>query len=423
MAVLPPGFGLSVQAYKQTIAHELFHCFQFKNYWTQMQAYPGGDWWVEGGAEYFGNVVYPTYNAESEFWPGFDVNSIDKSLVAMDYDNVVFFQYLANRVGDEGVLQLFASMPGSGDRGAQLSALAAYPGIETLYHDFAKAYLDQQILDTGGGRIGIAPRVHERRIFDGSRTEFIPTDSFVLTRALFVFPEHKRYTIGEEGAEGLLTAAKPLDADGWAALPEELVTSCGELVYIYTISKVSAAEGVQEVGVRVDVEDEDFDEGSCDRCVVGRWQVDTSSHWDAFVSLLPGEMNTTLESLSGGITAEFTRTGRMAMVLDSFDIHYTQDFEGNHVDAQLNMNGVYQASWYTDREAGILYSLNPTSGAVFSGGATLTRDGQTTSIPLQQPPIMGSISLYQCSDDTLLVDSFTPSGVAGQYVTWNRIGP
>lgn len=420
VAILPPGTGLSEGAYKQTVAHELFHCYQLKNYWAQM-GNSHNDWWVEGTAEYFGNVVYPTVNAESEFWPGFDVNSINKSLLAMDYDNVVFFQYLANRVGDEGVLQMIQSMPDSGGRSAEMAHLAAYPDIENLFHSFAKAYLDRQILDTGGGLVGIRPRVDSRRIFDASRTEFIPTNSFVVTRAVFVFPERKRYMMAEEGADGLMTAAKPLDADGWAALPTELVTSCGELAYVYTITKASATEGEQEVGIRVDVEDEDFEEGSCDRCVVGRWELDITSHWEAFLSVLPSEMNTRLESITGAVTAIFTDRGSMTINLDSFDIRYTQDFSGNHVEADLNMNGMYQSTWYTDREAGTLFSLNPTSGPVFSGEARLTRDGQTVTQPVQQPPFISGVSLYQCSDDTLLIDSFTPSGVDGQFVTWQRL--
>lgn len=421
VAILPPGAGLGVGAYKQTVAHELFHCFQSQNYWDPMGD-DHNEWWVEGTAEYFGNVVYPTVNAESEFWGDFDASSLDTSLVDMDYGNVVFFQYLANRVGDEGVLQLIASMPSSGGRPSELAALAGYPGIEDLFHDFARAYLDQQILDTGGGFVGIAPRVRERRTFDFSRTEFLPTNAFVLSRALFKFPERKRYTLAEEDAGGLMTAARPLGAAGWAALPAELVTSCDELVYIYTFTKASAADGEQEVGVRADIEDDEFAEGNCDRCVVGRWQLDNMSHWEAFLSVIPAETNTRLQSIGGQVTAIFTGQGSMTINLDNFDIRYTQDFADSHVAAHQNMNGVYQSTWYTDREAGALFSLNPTSGPVFSGEATVTRAGQTVSLPVQQPPFISGVSLYECSGDTLLIDSFTPSGVDGQFVTWQRIG-
>src|SRR6185503_16195266 len=102
-------------------------------------------------------------------------------------------------------------------------------------------------------------------------------------------PEHTRHTITEEGADGLLTAARPMDSDGWAALPTELV-ACVDLTYVYVITKASAGEGQQEVGVGSEVEE--MEEGTCDRCVIGRWQLDTMSHWEAFLSVLPSEMST-----------------------------------------------------------------------------------------------------------------------------------
>ena len=51
---------------QQTIAHEMFHCYQYTNLRPQTINLPNAinDWWVEGTAEFFGATVYPTNNDE-----------------------------------------------------------------------------------------------------------------------------------------------------------------------------------------------------------------------------------------------------------------------------------------------------------------------------------------------------------------------
>lgn len=403
VAILPPGIGLSAGAFKQTLAHELFHCFQFKNYWAQT-----GDahslWWMEGTAEYFGNVVYPTVNAESEFWGDFDVNSLGTSLVDMEYQNVVFFQYLANRVGDEGVLRLMDSMPSSGGRAAELSALAGYPDIENLFHSFAKAYLNGEILDTGGGPIGTSPRMDRLRTFDSSRTESIPTNTFVLTRAVFVFPERKRYTITEEGADGLLAAARPLDSEGWAALPTELVSSCGDLIYIYTITKASASDGAQDVSVGSEVEELEESEG-CDRCVVGRWEATNDSVITYMQSVIDAgrEDIPTVESVTGTMFMEFEAYGTGAAGYENLKVHETGVGGNEGTEAFYTFEGFSSGPYTANGSA--LVGLSGTTEMVVT--VQIVANGVaigSTTFPVRPEdfPVSSATSTrYTCDGDTL----------------------
>jgi hypothetical protein len=64
--------------------------------------------------------------------------------------------------------------------------------------------------------------------------------------------------------------------------------------------------------------------------------------------------------------------------------------------------------------------VDPSSTPESAGQAIITQGGQSTTVDLNVVPPWGGTSLYQCSGDTLLIDSFTPSGVDGQYVTYNR---
>ena len=120
-------FGVNLDQFKQAVAHELFHCYQAWNYPAVVNLYSANRWWVEGGAEYFSNVVYSAVDYEHRATPYFDANSTLKSILDMAYENAVFFQYLANQMGGPaGVLGLFDSLPISGGRSAQEGALANY---------------------------------------------------------------------------------------------------------------------------------------------------------------------------------------------------------------------------------------------------------------------------------------------------------
>jgi hypothetical protein len=47
--------------------------------------------------------------------------------------------------------------------------------------------------------------------------------------------------------------------------------------------------------------------------------------------------------------------------------------------------------------------------------------GVTVPFELDLPFSWGGHLLYQCDQKTLLLDPYSPSGLDGQYITWNRI--
>ena len=117
-------------AFQQTVAHEVFHCFQVWNYpaLAQNALWSVQDWWGESTATYFSNVVYPGVNDEWGWIEDWSYNSGATPLVFSSYDNFGFFQYLGNVLGNNGLLSLLAKTPTSGDEVAQAAALAAHPG-------------------------------------------------------------------------------------------------------------------------------------------------------------------------------------------------------------------------------------------------------------------------------------------------------
>src|SRR3972149_2479213 len=84
-------------------------------------------WWSEASAEYFSNVVYDDVNYEFRFAGEFDDQSPVRPLPRMGYENFVFFQYLANRIGDRELIEFLRTMPTSGGEPEQMTALATWP--------------------------------------------------------------------------------------------------------------------------------------------------------------------------------------------------------------------------------------------------------------------------------------------------------
>ena len=66
IGIFPYGLEGSPESLQQTIAHEMFHCYQYKNLREQTLNLPNAiiDWWKEGSAEFFGATVYPDNNDE-----------------------------------------------------------------------------------------------------------------------------------------------------------------------------------------------------------------------------------------------------------------------------------------------------------------------------------------------------------------------
>lgn len=416
MAVLPPGLALTdVGFYKFDIAHELFHCFQYRNFFDRR-----GDWWIEGTPDYFANLVYPTQNYEAFRWNQFDHGSVAFSLLEMDYANEVFFQFLGNQIGNAGILDLISGMPTTPDTGSQRAALAAYPGMEDLFHQFAQDYFDRSIPDTGGGMIASTPRVSEITVIDASRTVTLPVESFKLERARLVFVEGLRVNIREENPGRLRTGAKPRGSGGgWGPLPPELVTVCGEVQYSYLATSASAAGSNPPVELTFDVTEMD---GECDPCLVGSWRMDLMSHWNAILpSISASGSAPVLEDIRGEVLATFTADGQMSVRFDDFTIRYHQTIRDIRADGVLRIHGTYASGWFTDRGSGSLYSIAPSSQPVSDGTLTVTFGGSRSTRSISLPAFMGGLSLYQCAGNTLQIDSLTPAGADGDYVTYTRL--
>lgn len=260
--------------FMQTIAHEVFHCFQDWNFTTT--PYAQHRWWIEGSAEYFSNVVYPTTNSEHRFLEGFDVASRLKSLMEMSYHNFIFFQYMANHIGDPALISLLETISAAGNTAAQARVLAAYGDMSGMFLDFVVSFMSEGIPDTGGGVIVIAhPAVTEMiQVSDEDEYEF-EVRPFVAARFGLAYEQEKRFLQTTQpdplGRHSMVDNRQRRDKAAWSDVPPEVRSFCTKEM-IYALA-VTTTETPHKLSINVDT----VEVAACDPCMLGAWEVDHDS--------------------------------------------------------------------------------------------------------------------------------------------------
>lgn len=412
--------------FQQTMAHEMFHCFTAWNYpahWSAgfNGAYEVLDWWLEGAAEYFSNVVYPKTNDEWFRTSAWQVNSAQTSVVNMSYDNFGFFQYLGNNLGNNGVLALLAAMPTSGDESAQAGKLAQQSGMATLFHDYALAFVDGKILDSAGA--GVYLPTTPAYVLPENRLEITKVESlnlgappFVLMRYGFTFQNDRHYLLNPEpsGAPGL-AGARPRDVVGaWGELPPQVMATCAPVKYydvMTTTGPLSADLFEVKLGIAVK------SDLGCDQCLVGTWDINIDSfaeYAEAPFTETPGLYQ--FDSAGGLWRYHFRTDGTMT---GEFDFFYTYRLNqenspfGNDIEVNglLTIKGTGDGTYASDGVSNLTFSLVKDS-------VTISQEIYMNGDKVAEGPLgpggygysTGAAAVYSCDDEAgELLLNFAPS--------------
>jgi hypothetical protein len=280
MVIYPAALALSEAWFQQAVAHEMFHCFQLRNFRAQMHGVHESykRWWTEGTAEYFSNVAYPHANYEHRWTDTFDYASTFQPLYRMGYETFGFFQFLANQADDTAVLDLIGSMPTSGGPAEQERALASLAGIEEALHRFGRAYLDSDVFDTGGRAISFSPETGASyHVPLEPWNETFNAKPFVLQRFLLEFEDDARFSILADMRDGEGRYAVQPDGQWgfWTPLPERLNTACDEKLYQVLIT--TANPGLDYAILEVETLGEALPPDSECECLVGTWTLDNDT--------------------------------------------------------------------------------------------------------------------------------------------------
>ncbi len=241
---------LGIEKFKQGVAHEIFHCFQGANLAAQSEpSYAVRDWWSEGSASYFSNVVYPETNLEHRWLDKFNRVSATMWLQGMSYENSLFFQYVGNKKGNDWIIRsMLKAMPtnaGSGeiDQAKKLAAL----GLDL--HQFGQEFLDGTIKDSSGAPVptGGLPLVYTNpkplKFLNAGDIEARGAFVFLLARYPLVYHREKIYTQKTTVSAAEHSVKSLLVADEWEPLAPELRSRCSgptEMVLLVTSTDVDS---------------------------------------------------------------------------------------------------------------------------------------------------------------------------------------
>ena len=212
---------------KRVMAHEMFHCFQSWNYQIGDTFTDRSDWWVEGTAEYFSNVVYPAAPNKHEYLPLFDERSKIYSIIELKYENYVFFQHLANIHGNPWLTDVLHYFPHDQDLFEHQAILDNYVPQDD-FHGFGQAYMDQQIPDTGGGHLPIDATFNSSHFFEGETTLPYRVRPFHLDRYRLEYEILKHFVqVYDERTEGRISEKLDTGED-WISPRNDVRSFCSD---------------------------------------------------------------------------------------------------------------------------------------------------------------------------------------------------
>ncbi len=260
---------LMSDAFRFTMAHEFFHCVQFREF-NQQERASGSGWWVEGTAEWFANFTYPNKDFSDGFVSGFDGESVETAITDMEYTNIVFFFWYSQNRGADAIVSLISAMPTGG--GSQEDALAELIDDEAL-KQFATDYFDKNITQPGGRKPPSNPTYSDTERWEEDETKNFSAQRFRIYRARFEFACGE-WEIEERDLEGLTTVQKQPDGE-WEDVPEEITSEDGEDQFYRFVGVATGTDGFSveieakkklcSVCPRI-IEDE-----SPEACLIGEW--------------------------------------------------------------------------------------------------------------------------------------------------------
>jgi hypothetical protein len=443
IGIFPHGLEGSPESLEQTIAHEMFHCYQYKNLREQTLNLPNAiiDWWKEGSAEFFGATVYPDNNDEFQFNSNFRASVAHDPLMGMSYENYLFFQYLGMQggFGDEGVVNVLRSMPVSGSVIDQRDALAGISGMSELFHNFTRDYVDKRLQDWGGGVLSIEPIIDDQRSFgEGFTNETFTPRSFFLGIYQVTFEDQTKFnnTVEERGETGKYSI-RPSDFVGaWQGFPLRLNTVCEPNDYIMVVTRAqTSGADPYEVGIQANGVHEES--RTCDECLYGTWELDTGSDFyylsslvdigtslgpsfgadtslgDVWMEGVSGQMliSFTEDGIAKGTQADYTWTSKAIEYRTGEIMTITSIFNGGGSAEYTLQETPEEEKWifFSDGEFGISEDL-------YYNGRLIT------TIPYNQSNasiFLASSAQYECNEDTLLYTAMPGYGT----LIFHRVPP
>lgn len=419
LTLLPDLSAGKSDVFLQSIAHEVFHCFQD---WNSVTDGASNEWWIEGTAEYFSNVVYPDVNFEHRFLSQFDSRSLFNSLMELSYENFIFFQHAANTYGNEAIINLQRSL---GNANGASSALAAYDNMDTTFQEFVVGFASIGIKDTDGSMIApekISSKFY--RLIDEERDYKYSSKAFVASRILMQYKKELRFLQepkeDQDGKYSTVKAKERRDPSKWSALPPELRSTCKEDLKYLLVMTTTQSTGSYEFTAVVNK----TEKAECDPCLLGVWQIDN----DSFENYILGAMTSQggvqgfppgselFMEVEGEYLMEFKENSELLSRRDNLSVTtgatgypgFTSVIDaqgsGNYSTRDGKQLDFFDMNDYVNKAQGFMNGV-PFSVNLMPGGGTYNVFGQSDTLSAEgyeNSNEQASLSVnYVCNDETL----------------------
>jgi hypothetical protein len=419
---------LKIDEFHQVVAHEMFHCFQFRNLPAQMRVGPPAyNWWVEGSADYFSNVVYPKVNNEwGQHLADFDARSPFTPITQMAYSNAIFFQYLGNEIGNRGIIDLLVTLPSSGGEAEQQAALRAYPGFAALFQGFAEQYLDGAIVDTGGEKLPVHPAIKPETPEIASTTIIeYNAHPFVVNRYVPVFAAQMTFTVAEEhsGAPGHSGARDLARVGAWDPSLPAAIACGGAQTYVVALTSVGATpnqDATSRFQISASNAECEIPETGPDKCLIGAWQVvDFEAYLLSAYAASNSAVDVDYHGQSGSLTYLFGSRD-VTVSASEFAIELGASVAGSEAQIEILLDGTTTAPFtVTDPGVGEAESvpseITVTLQVILDGDVVYDEEAPAF---LQ---LIGGPFTYACDGNTLQLAVLGPSGQPLPPMTLTRL--
>jgi hypothetical protein len=268
---------LSTGDFKQFLAHELAHCFQEKTFTAQNQVpYEIVRWREEGLADHLSNVAYPANGLEWGAGPehrralnALAFYELSTTLFDRSYTNFLFFQYLASRLSDPGLIALVKTLPTSGTKSDQIAGLASYPGMREIHHEFVRALTDREVIDTSGIPVPYPINMFNQPTVTLTGERLVELfEPFGVSRMLLTTEVDREATVSFIPEGAVDDSARTPSADEWTGFPEKVPDACADVIAVVTTIDTNAS-------FEIDVTEVQEVPGLCE--LEGTWIIDNES--------------------------------------------------------------------------------------------------------------------------------------------------
>lgn len=241
-----PSMQLEPEAtFKQLIAQHMAYCL-FAAVLPEhgIETNGSGLWWTDALAWHLSNSAYPATNLEWAFAPTLAAQELETDLFHRTAPNAMFFQHLWSQVGraDSPVMQLIRRLAPGGTSDAE--AVAGYPDMARIFHEFGKRMTDASVPDSGGGSVPFTPSATDISVSSAPHHVLLDLQPFWTERLAVEIQAGQKacveYTPSgtsimswRPGTEG------PADAGGWSQTLPPIIE--GDFVVVVTTTQPGEA--------------------------------------------------------------------------------------------------------------------------------------------------------------------------------------